>query len=174
MRWLVLLPLAGCAVGGGERDWSADVDRLELRLGSGEITVDTAPGITETLVHWEGGGLGDSGFPQAEEVDGVLRIDAKGSFIGGGEITVVLPEGVDVAVWLDRGEIDIALQAPANVLGCLAAGEVSIGVPGGAYRLDVPMAVGEVSVEGITHDGNAPYAISACVAAGELNVYALE
>lgn len=173
MRWigLAVLGLTGCMVGGGEAAWEFDgVVAVDAHLGSGEMTVVSSPD-ERARVEWDGGGIGRVAHPAVDvDADGVLLVDAKGG-LGGGDLWLEVPAGAPLFVTVDRGELAIELDFPASIDACVAAGELSIGLPPGAYRLDLALAVGAVEQDGLVHDDDSPYVISGCVGAGEVSVY---
>lgn len=172
MRWIWLAVLGGgCVVGGGERSFTApDVEVVRLRLSGGEIAVQGTD-RTDVYVEWDGGGFGRNAQPDIYEQEGELMVDAAGGLLGGGDIWVEVPAGVHIDATVERGEVDIHLLERASVDACVAAGEVTVGVPRGAYRLELAGGVGELSSSGIIDDPDAPYRISVCVGAGEATVY---
>ena len=75
-----------------------------------------------------------------------------------------------ISAIIDRGELDIELDAPADIDACVAAGEVSIGVPAGAYDIDVAAGVGKIAIE-LVDDDDAEHFIRACTGAGEIDLH---
>jgi len=174
LAWLAPLLLAtGCVVGGGEQTYRYDgLTGITIELGSGEVEVLGQPdGCCETEVNLDLGGVGQKAARGDLEVgpDGWLTVDAKG-LLGGGDILAFVPAGLPVEVLVDRGDVLVALERPADVHACAAAGEVTIEVPEGAYDLDLRGGAGEVSTEGVVHDPSAVHTIVGCVGAGELSV----
>ncbi|MBX2797828.1 MAG: hypothetical protein KTR31_09175 [Myxococcales bacterium] len=170
-RWLVVLAVAGgCVVGGGEGYWEFDDPRLvSVRIGSGDITVDSTSGDVMVL-EWDGGGFGDNARPDVQEAGGEVRVDANGGVLGGGSVTLDVPHGVALDLTVERGSIDVTLDAPANVFACVAAGSVSLGVPAGGYVLDVGL-IATVDSD-VYHDPDAEHTLHACSAAGSVEVFA--
>lgn len=172
-----LMGLTGCMVGGGTQEWNLEgVQRLEVLHGAGDLhiqsTLDAAEG---TWVFWDGGGIGnDNVRPEVWVEDGIGYVDANGGPLGGGDLDIHTPLGVDLVVKLERGDAALWLQAPANIDACVAAGALSIGVPAGVYDLELDGAAGALNSTGLQHDPDAEHGIRACVAAGELEVYDIE
>ena len=170
---VVLGLLSGCVVnvGGGEPSWSFEQPReLVVTLGSGDIQVRSTPS-TEMQVRYDGGGLGDSANPDVwQDRDGTVIVDADEGIFGGGSVEVELPAGVDVDLVVDRGAIEVQLDAPTNIYACVGAGSVSIGVPPGPYELDVAVGAGAISSE-VYHQRGAPYRIEVCTGAGDVQIF---
>jgi hypothetical protein len=104
--------------------------------------------------------------------DGHVFVDADGGFLGGGELHISVPQGVDLDFVMDRGCIEVDLDAAASVSSCLGAGDTSIHLPAGRYAMDLGVAAGSIVSEELIDDPNAPFAIHACVGAGSLEVMA--
>jgi hypothetical protein len=176
LGWLSWVLLSGCTVGGGAQDWSfEDVRSVEVNLGSGDANVRALFDERTTSVTYSGGGVGSDNIrPDVTFTDGFLVIDADGGALGGGDVDVFLPAGVDIAVWVKRGAANVYSEEPANIWACTIAGEVSIGAPPGRYDLELGVAAGAISEAGFTHDENAPKSIGACVAAGAVRLYPVD
>jgi len=170
---LTLTLATGCVVGGGQQSYEFhDLSGITIELGNGEVMVDGShDACCATELTLDLGGVGSRTARGDVEVgdDGWLMVDARG-LLGGGEIDARVPAGLPVEVLVERGEAQIELDAPADVYACVAAGEVYIEVPEGAYDLDLGGGAGQVSTEGVVHDPDAPHRIGACVGAGEVSV----
>ncbi|MEN0062406.1 MAG: hypothetical protein AAGA48_09650 [Myxococcota bacterium] len=168
---IVAAMAVGCIVevGGGESQWTFDApETLEASVGNGDIRVSTSRS-DRLFARWEGGGLGNNASPDvAELVDGTVVIDANG-LAGGGTLEIETPDDTDLGLLVDRGSIDVYLDAPTNVFACAGAGRVAIDVPPGPYRLEVGALVGVID-NAIVDDPNAPYTIEVCVGAGEVEL----
>lgn len=171
--WMVATMATGCVVGGSDtQDTFSGVTALSVELGNGEVYISSSDdGLAH--VHYEGGGVGRSAFPErTQDPQGALSVDG-GGLLGGGDLWVEVPEGVPVTAEVERGELTIELLAPADINACVAAGELSIGVPAGAYDIQVAAGAGAVGV-GLQSDPNAEHSIRACAGAGEIELYVFE
>lgn len=171
LAWVLsacVLPVEALQLGGGVAQWSVDgVDALTVQLGNGALEVESVPG---DVVHaeWEGGGIGASPRAHLDE-SGTLHFE--GGILGGGSLRLEVPHGADLELRLQHGEIDAALDAPANVVACVGAGSISLGLPPGPYDLDVDAVVGVVE-QGIFDDVDAPYTVHVCMGVGDAEIYA--
>lgn len=173
MAWVTVALASACVVGGGERTVvQDDVAGLRIELGNGEIDlVDLATAGRTTTVHLELGGIG----PRAArgetyvDADGWLVIDAGGA-LGGGEIEATVPPGLPVELFVDRGEVTVQRRVVGDVLACVGAGELTVEVPEGPYRLDLDGGAGSVVSVGVWDAPDAEAALSLCVGAGDLSV----
>jgi hypothetical protein len=165
-----LMSLAGCWVGGGEGDWTFDgASSLEIDLGSGDVIVGSS-GDEATWVGWDGGGVGKAARPDVfQDASGAVIVDAR-TLLGGGDIEALVPSALPIDVLVDRGSASIELADPANVTVCVGAGDVSIGIPPGNYRLDLDLGAGSISSD-IVHSDGAPYSIDVCAGAGSIDVH---
>ena len=165
---LVFAP--GCIVGGGDGTWTfTDATELWVSIASGNVDV-TPSGDTNTIVTYDGGGVGRAARPDVSEDDaGRVTVDGHGQ-LGGGDITAQVSDGVAITAQVDRGDIDIELQAPADVDACVAAGSVSIGLPAGSYAFDLDMGVGAIGVE-FVDDPSADHTVHVCVGAGSVDLH---
>lgn len=167
-----LLLCVACQVGGGEKSlsWSAEgVGIVDVTLSSGEINV--LPGTTDEIyILWEGGGISSQPIFEVTQDGPRLYIDADCGFTCGGELTVELPHALPLELALDSGEANVELTERSSVSACVAAGEVNLLVPSGAYQLDLDAGAGSIDTEGVFHDATAKDQLRACVAAGEINV----
>ncbi len=172
---MLLLLLSACFVGGGDRSWSLDPDvhGVDLRLSNGSVTV--LPGSEEELyIEWSGGGLGNRKIrPEPVLVGDTVLLDARCGGTCGGDITVLLPPGLEVAGTVERGDLLVDLEQRSNIDACVAAGSLELRVPAGAWDLDLEVGAGSLVVQEVLHDPQAPDWISACVAAGDLTVLGL-
>lgn len=165
---MLALWLVACVVGGGERSWQfGDAGAISIELDGGEVLVTNSADRT-TWVEFDGGGIGEVANPDVWQDGDCVFVDADGG-LGGGELFAEVPEGTSIEARLDRGELTVVLDAPADVDVCVGAGEVTIEVPPGAYALDVDVGAGEVSTD-ITNDPGAVHTIRACAGAGEVTV----
>ncbi|MEM6926573.1 MAG: hypothetical protein AAF602_06580 [Myxococcota bacterium] len=164
--------LTGCIVevGGGEREWRfVDPPEVMAEVSNGDIRVRSALD-DELLARWDGGGFGDNARPDVVELaDGTIRIDADGGLAGGGTMELEVPDGTALDLTVDRGSIDVELDAPASIYACAGAGRVGITVPPGPYRLELGAGIGVID-NGIVDDPTAPYTLEVCVGAGEVEL----
>lgn len=176
--WQHLVGLVGVAalsaciveVGGGERAWTFDApEAVMVELSNGDIRVDSTSSRMLTA-RWDGGGFGDNASPDVFELsDGSVFIDADGGIAGGGSVELEVPDGTELDLTVDRGSIDIVLDAPTSLFACAGAGAISIAVPPGPYRLELGVVAGVID-NGIVDDPTAPYIIEVCVGAGEVEL----
>lgn len=157
-------------VGGGEREWSFDAPpAVQAEVANGDLRVTTSPDAT-LFARWDGGGLGDNARPDVVELfDGTIVIDADGGVAGGGTLDIEAPAGTDLELVVDRGAIDVQIDAPSNIFACAGAGRVALSVPPGPYRLELSAAIGVIDSE-IRDEPGAPYTIEVCVGAGEVEL----
>ncbi|MEQ1564667.1 MAG: hypothetical protein ABMA64_03430 [Myxococcota bacterium] len=162
--------LAGCVVGGGESSWTFQgATSMTASLANGDLRVWSSGG-PETLVTYDGGGVGRAALPDVwQDSDGSVHADGGGQ-LGGGDLDVWVSDGIPVAGFLDRGDLSVELTAPADIEACVGAGSVSIGVPAGAYALEIDAGVGSVDLE-IVDDPSAAHTIHVCVGAGDIDVH---
>ena len=170
----VAMLASGCLiqVGGGETAWQFDAPaKVEVLVSNGDIDVVSAPGAT-LFAAWDGGGFGENARPDVFEMsDGTLVLDANGGLLGGGTMTVEVPDGTDLDLVVERGAIDVQLDNPANIGACVAAGSISLGLPPGPYELDVGIGVGAIDSD-IWHEPGAPWRVEVCLGAGDVDIYA--
>lgn len=170
---LVALLLPACVVGGGERTVvEHGVAGLRIELGNGEVEVQAMDGVgdrTEVALDLGGVGARTARGETWVDTDGWLVVDARG-LLGGGEVHATVPATLPVEVFVDRGEATVLRDRAGDVVACVAAGEVTVEVPSGAYRLDLDGGAGEVSAVGVWDDPSAATTLSLCVGAGEVAV----
>ena len=100
-----------------------------------------------------------------------MTVDANGGLLSGGDFVLWVPEGVRVAAFVDRGSVSGELESPTDIRTCVAAGDIELMVPEGAYDLDLDAGIGDVTVgDGIRNDPDAEHSIEACVAAGHVRL----
>ena len=88
--FLLLLP--ACVVGGGERSWSFEEARaVSVELANGSVDVMTHD-EDHVRIEWSGGGVGNGGVPDCSLVDGVVKVDANGGLLSGGDFWITVPE----------------------------------------------------------------------------------
>lgn len=169
----MLLILTACAVGGGELslDVAEDIHTVALTMENGEINV--IDGGDSVLLDWEGGGVAEDQLVDYGVEDGVFWFDAGCALSCGGELTVQVPEGTDLLLCLDRGEINVDLEQAADVEALLRTGEVSLTVPEGDYDLDMRLGIGELSAHGITDRPDADTRLRVELGVGEVSVTGL-
>lgn len=172
MIGVLALGLSGCVFGGSEEVlWDFDdVTAIDVTLKSGGITIWNADD-DQLAIDYDGGGIGGAP-PEVFQTDGTVVVDGRGG-LAGGNLELAVPAGVPITAILDRGDMAILLDAPADIDACVAAGELSIGVPPGAYDIEVEAGAGRISVE-LEHDENAEHFIRACAGAGEIRLYETE
>ncbi len=162
----------GCIVevGGGEREWRfVDPVAVEAEVSNGDIQVVSSRN-DELIARWDGGGLGDNARPDVDELaDGSVRIDADGGVAGGGSLELEVPDGTVLDLTVDRGSIEVTLDAPTSIFACAGAGYVGLTVPPGPYRLQLGAGVGVIDST-IVDDPTAPYTLEVCVGAGEVEL----
>jgi hypothetical protein len=171
IAFLSMSSMMGCVVGGGEEEWAfdaADVERVEIWHSAGEVEI--APGEGEATVSWSGGGLSTKALPTVELAEGLLRVDASCGVACGGELLLVVPEDVALALTVERGEALVELPGSSAISACVSAGELELVVDRGGWALDLDVAAGELDVEGVFDDEQAQRRLQACVGAGELSV----
>lgn len=167
-----MILLLGCVMGGGTRAWSfEDASLVSAFVENGEISVQSSEEDV-TVVHWDGGGVGESAWPRVHVSDGHVVVDADGGLLGGGDLSISVPKGVDLDLVLDRGSIEVDLDAATSVSSCLGAGDTSIHLPAGRYAMDIVVAAGSIVSEELIDDPNSTFAIHACVGAGSLEIEA--
>lgn len=172
---LPLIALSACTIGGGEREWHfEDVKGVWIEVGSGDVNLCAVDDRETVDVRWDGGGIGKPADPDiALEADGWLVFDA-GGILGGGELEVMVPQGLPFEIYVERGDIDVGLRTGTDLIACVAAGSVDIHVPEGSYDIELQGAVGSWETSGVTNDPDSPHAIRACAATGEINIYSGE
>jgi hypothetical protein len=171
MMWFGLLSVvSGCVVGSSDRSWDVGaVEGADLQLSNGELNVRTSHD-GGARVDYDGGGFGDAARPEVDiDAEGWLVVDARA--LGGGELDVAVTAGAPILILQDRGEVDILLSEPADIDVCLGAGELSIGLPSGAYDFDIHLAFGGID-RGLVHDPQSPFKVHACAVAGEIDIFA--
>ncbi len=164
--------LLGCHVGGSDRSWDlpGDLRGVDLRLSNGSITVQPAPS-DRLVIEWSGGGVGNGNvFPEPELIDDVVWFDARCGEACGGDLLVWLPPGMEVYAELAKGDVSVELEERSDLHACAAMGSVDIRVPQGAWDLQLDVAMGELWVDGVTHDPRSDDLIEACAAMGDLAV----
>ena len=173
MVGVLALGLVGCVVGGGEESsWTFDeVTAVDVSMKSGGITIWSAH-EDQLAIWYDGGGLGGAARPEVFQADGTVVVDGRGG-LGGGNLEIEVPAGVPITAILDRGDMNILLDVPSDIDACLAAGELSIGVPPGPYDIEVEAGAGRVSIE-LEDDPDAEHFIRACAGAGEIRLYETE
>jgi len=170
-----LLTLSACTVGGGERHWSfEDAKGVWIEVGSGNVNICAIDDRESIDVSWDGGGMGKPANPYIEvEPDGWLTFDARG-LLGGGELEVMLPQGLPFEVYLERGDISVGLETGTDLIACVAAGSIDIHIPEGSYDIELQGAVGSWETSGVTHDPDSQHRVQACAATGEINIHSGE
>ncbi len=169
---LPLLFSTACMVGGSDRTWDlpADLRGVDLRIGNGSLTV--LPGDADrVIIEWSGGGIGGGNlFPEPEVVDDVAWFDARCGAACGGDVTVWLPRAMDVSAQANAGDVEVHLADRADVRACTAMGSVLVEVPAGRWDLSLDVSVGDLTVDGVSHDPLSEDRIEACAALGDLEV----
>lgn len=167
--WWIVVAGSGCVVGGGEVSYRFDdAAALSVSLANGSVTVDPSEDGS-TVLEWDGGGLGRAASPEVSlGPDRTVRFDARGQ-LGGGDLVAHVAPGLPVTVLLDRGDVDVALDAPADLDLCVAAGSVTVEVPPGPWDLDVSLGAGEVSL-GVDDTDGAPFTLAICAGAGDVSI----
>jgi hypothetical protein len=104
--------------------------------------------------------------------NGVLTLSTSGrSFLSGTDYNVTVPDGVDITVRNDAG--DISVDAATRHISLEAdAGDIRVTVPAGRYAVDTRTDAGETHVRGIVQDDRAPRSISVRTDAGDVHVEA--
>lgn len=165
--------LSGCVVGGGENTWAfSDPASITASVSSGEIAVSSSED-SGARISWEGGGFGENAWPDVEDLDGDVVVDADGGLLGGGELDIQAPAGTPLILAVERGSVTVTLDHPASIDVCVGAGEVSLFLPEGSYDIDSRVGAGEIS-SGIVDEPGAEHRITACVGAGEIFIGATE
>ena len=163
----VVVAAAGCVVGGGEQAFEFDdIAGLRVELGSGDVRAWGGSPDGVTRVHTDGGGIGrDNVSPDVRfDADGWVTVDMNGGPLGGGDLDVEVPDGLPL-------EVDVDLQAPADLWACVAAGDIAVTLPAGRYALDLDGGAGSIEVDRrISDDPMADHRVSLCVAAGGIDV----
>jgi len=172
---LLLLSLApACVVGGGEQTHRYDdLEGVFVELGSGDVEIWGEEGRASTTeVHLDLGGIGQDTARGTLTVgaDGWLHVDARGGIFGGGDIEVIVPAGLPVEAIVERGDVDVVQDRPADVSACAAAGSVTIEVPAGGYQLDLDGGAGSIDARGVWHDPDAEHTLQGCFGAGDVRI----
>jgi hypothetical protein len=110
------------------------------------------------------GGAGDIG------IDGLAgHIDLR---TGAGNVSGRDLHPVEVRARTDAGDVDLQFGTrPVSVAGVSHAGDISIAVPGGEYRVDTTTRAGNIDVEGLLRNDRALRSISAHTDAGDVTVH---
>ncbi len=174
LPWVVLAFAPGCVVGGGTQVHRYDdLEGIAIELGSGDVAVwGEADRASETEVLLDLGGIGQDTArgTLTLQPNGWLHVDARGGPLGGGDIEAWVPAGLPVEVLVERGDVDVVQERPADVNACAAAGSVHIEVPAGGYRLDLDGGAGSIESSGVWDEPGAKHVITACFGAGDVEV----
>jgi hypothetical protein len=166
--------VSGCVVGGGEQTHRfEDLEGIFIELGSGDVEVwGTEDRGATTEVQLDLGGVGRDTARGTLTVrdDGWLHVDARGGPLGGGHIEARVPAGLPVEVLVERGDIDIVQELPADLYGCAAAGSVHMEVPAGGYQLELDGGAGAIDTRGVWHDPDADHTLHGCFGAGDVDI----
>lgn len=107
---------------------------------------------------------------------GDIRIDGLAGHIdlrtGAGNVSGRDLHPVAVKARTDAGNVDLQFGTrPVSVAGFSHAGDISIAVPGGEYRVDTTTRAGNVDVQGVLRNDRALRSISAHADAGDVTVH---
>ncbi len=189
MTFNLPLLLAGCVLAiSGTTTIDAPVERVVIDASKGDVHVEGRLGDVTLQVDFGGLGSGEVGHRVR---DGVLFVDyhCGGAELCGGDIELTVPPRTPVEIALGAGDVHVedlraevvalvgagAIElefpaAPDLVQVVAAAGSIEIGLPAGAYALELD-AVGAISVDpGIVDDADSPHVIVAEAGAGSIDL----
>lgn len=165
----MILLLSACFIGGGDRVWTVPAEQSAVQLFVDNGSLSVLPGVEgEVRIEWSGGGI-STRPPPRPMIDGdSLVFDARCGEACGGDVIAWVPPGVDIQAQVSKGSLELLHDAPGDLDVCVATGDLSLEVPGGAWNLDLRVGVGSLRVLGLDHDPQAARSLRACVAAGDL------
>jgi Putative adhesin len=165
---------------------SQDVDRVLVHADAGDVHLVAGRAdrvrITEHRTWWW-----DPPTVRTSIHDGILEVRIDG---GAGDIRIDGLAGhidlrtsagnvsgrdlhpVAVQARTDGGDVDLQFGTrPVSVAGFSHAGDISIAVPGGEYRVDTTTRAGNIDVQGVLRNDRALRSISAHTDAGDVAVH---
>lgn len=162
-------------IAAGERSWTeaGPFEAVEVEARNGDVSL-VAEAREDAHIDWSGGALGPGAEPTVEVVDGVLRVDSACEGLCGGELVLAVPQGVQLAVWLDAGSARLELGAAADVCIDVDTGSAELEVPAGGWRLDLEVGAGSLELDGVWEDSAAEHEISGSILAGSVEIHGRE
>jgi hypothetical protein len=110
---------------------------------------------------------GDAGDIQIDGLAGHIDLRANAGNVTGRDL-----HPVAVQARTDAGDVDLQFATPpVSVAGFSHAGDISIAVPGGEYRVDTTTRAGNIDVHGVLRNDRALRSISAHTDAGDVTVH---
>jgi hypothetical protein len=89
------------------------------------------------------------------------------------DLDVTVPEGVDVTVQTDSGDVKVSLGGhPLKIVAKSDSGDVDVAVPSGHYAIDAKSHSGKAKTVGVTNTPKSPKSIEATSDSGDVKVHA--
>ena len=145
----------GCAV---DVDLVLPADAvLEVFTGAGDVAVS---GLSDDVFADTGAGFVDLDALAGRVDVHTARGDVQGTGLG----------GATIQARADDGAVDLVLDAPPETEDLSGAGDVTLGVPAGAYALDLSAPAGRVLLSAVQADDAAPNEIVAVSGSGDVRI----